>query len=179
MSKVLNVLWAISGVLVIAAGVSFIFNPLTGFVITEYIVGGVLILIGLISVFAYMGVHKELFGAGWILAEGLISIIFGSLICFSQFGNLLYSFTIAMALGIWLMFSGISQISRSLELHKLSAKGWGVPMFFGIICLIASISFFFNPVVSVVGATSYLFAIVMTIAGISIISRCFVKDIER
>ncbi len=179
MSKVLKVLWVICGALVILGGISFIYNPLAGFLITEYIIGGALILVGIISIFAYIKAHKEMFGAGWILAEGLISLVLGSLICFSGIGDLLFSFTIAMALGIWLMFSGVSQISRSMELHKLGAKGWGWPMFFGIVCLIAAVSFFFNPVSSAIGTVNFLLSVVMIIAGVSLISRCFVKDIEE
>lgn len=179
MNKFLKVLWVIMGVLIIVGGVAFFFNPLSAFVITEVIVGSILMCVGVISIIAYATTQKVMLGAGWVLAEGILSLLIGFLICFSGKSEAIFAITISMALGLWLLFSGISQISRSMDLHKLGAKGWGWITAWGIICVLAALSFFCTPIASAIGTVGYLSGFVMIIGGIGVITRCLARDIEE
>lgn len=178
MKVLTKVLWAIAGIALILAGCMAFFNPLAAFLVFEYICGGALILSGVLSIIAYIATNKVMLGAGWVLADGIISLLLGLLICFSRYNDQIFSITISMALGLWLMFSGVSETSRSFDLKKLGAKGWGWLTAWGIICIICAVSIFCTPITSAIGITSFIEGIALILGGIAVMSRCLTRDIE-
>lgn len=173
-----KVLWIISAILLILGGVIFFYNPLPAFIFTEYVVGGVLVLSGILNIIAYIRTHKVMLGGGWILAEGVLSLVLGALIFFSKYNEALFAITLSVSLGVWLLVSGISNFSRSVDLHKLGAKGWGWLTFWGIICIIAAVAFFCHPVAAAVGSVGWMTGFVMILGGISALVKCLARDIE-
>lgn len=178
MKTFLKVLWVIAGIVLILGGCAAFFNPLKAFVLTEVIFGAALMISGVVSIIAYIRTHKVIMGAGWILADGILTLILGALICFSHYSNGLFAITISAFLGLWLLFTGISQTTRSFDLHKLGAHGWGWLTAWGVICIIGGVAVFCNPVITAVGTTSFISGIVLILGGVAAFSRCLARDIE-
>ena len=178
MNTFVKVLWVIAGIVLILGGCAAFFNPLSAYVVTEVIFGAALIISGIVSIIAYARTSKVMMGAGWVLADGILSLILGALICFSRYNEGLFAITISTFLGLWLLFSGSSETIRSFDLHKLGAKGWGWLTAWGIICILGGIAVFCNPVITAVGTTSFLSGFILIAGGIAAITRCFTKDIE-
>ena len=178
MKTFLKVLWVIAGIVLILGGCAAFFNPFKAFVVTEVILGAALIISGIVSIIAYIRTQKHMLGAGWILAEGILSLILGLLICCSKYSNGLFAITVSTFLGLWLLFSGVSQMIRSFDLHKLGAHGWGWITAWGIICIIGGVAVFCNPVITAVGTASFLSGIVLILGGIAALARCLTRDIE-
>lgn len=178
MKTFLKVLWVIAGIVLILGGCAAFFKPFKAFVVTEVILGAALIISGIVSIIAYIRTQKHMLGAGWILAEGILSLILGLLICFSKYSNGLFAITVSTFLGLWLLFSGVSQMIRSFDLHKLGAHGWGWITAWGIICIIGGVAVFCNPVITAVGTASFLSGIVLILGGIAALARCLTRDIE-
>lgn len=178
MKTFLKVLWVISGIVLILGGCVAFFNPFKAFVVTEVIFGAALIISGILSIIAYIRTQKYMLGAGWVLADGILSLILGLLICFSNYSDGLFAITVSTFLGLWLLFSGISQTIRSCDLHKLGAHGWGWLTAWGIICIFGGVAVFCNPVITAVGTTSFLSGIILILGGVAALTRCLTRDIE-
>lgn len=178
MKKFTKVLWAIAGIALLLGGAATFFNPIQTFVVTEYIIGGAFLLSGVLGIIAYFAGRNVMLGAGWVLADGILSIVFGGMICFGQYSKGFLAVTIGVLVGIWLIVTGINNLSRSFDMHRLRAKGWGWLTFWGILCIAAGVIVFCKPVVSAIGISNMLVGIAMFLGGITMLFRCFTRDIE-
>lgn len=186
MKTFIKVLWIIAGVVLIVGGIAAFFNPLAGITTFEAICGFALAVSGIMSIIAYCASSKVMLGAGWILAEGILSLILGGVILVASFSNgiiateitgMLAKF-VGWLLAFWLLFSGITHITRSVDLHKLSAKGWGWGLIWGILCIVCALGVFCQPVITALGTMSFVLGIILIVGGVSILARCFTRDIE-
>lgn len=186
MKTFVKVLWVIAGVILIGSGLTSFFNPLSGITTFEVICGFALAASGVMSIVAYCASSKVMLGAGWVLAEGILSLILGGIILVAGFSDGIIATEItgvlAMFVGwllaFWLLFSGVTHITRSVDLHKLRAKGWGWGLVWGILSIICALAVFCKPVITALGTMSVVLGIVLIIGGVSILSRCFTRDIE-
>ena len=183
MKVFVKVLWAIAGVVLILGGVSAFFNPVSAFIAWEYILGASFVISGLAGMIAYFAGRNVMFGAGWVLADGILSFIFGAMIIFGTYNRGFFlvamSEFISILVGVWLIISGVNSLSRSFDLHRLNASGWGWLTFWGIICILAGILAFCNPLTTAVGlVASMLIGLPLIIGGVAMLFRCFTTDIE-
>lgn len=188
MKTFIKVLWVIAGAALILGGCFAFASPLASLHIFQVICGSVLLVTGIISIIAYCASHRIMLGAGWILAEGIMSALMGGLILVAKFtggiihseyvSSAVFSIFFAMIIAFWLMFSGVNQLTRSFDLHKLGARGWGWGTIWGIICILGAIAVFCSPIVAAVGTITFLLGFALIVGGISVLSRCFSRDIE-
>lgn len=97
--------------LYIIAGVYLSMNPLLGVVSLTLVVAIFLVLEGVIEIALYLGL-RQLRHSGWILLNGIISLILGILI-WKQWPSS-SSWVIGTLVGISLIFSGVSRFMLSL-----------------------------------------------------------------
>lgn len=178
MKVFIKVLWAIAGIALIIAGAATFFNPLAAFLTVSYIIGGALIVSGLVGIIGYFAGRNVMLGAGWVLAEGILSVIFGAMICFGEYSKGFLAITMGVLVGIWLLVSGINSLTRSFDMHKLRAKGWGWLTVWGILCIAAGVVVFCKPVVTAIGIADMVIGIALFIGGVATLFRCFTRDIE-
>src|SRR5574344_743952 len=179
----LKIMWALGGIILILCGCSAFFNPMAGMVAFQTIIGAGLIISGILSIIGYAATQKILMGAGWILADGIMSLIFGGLIIFAMtYSDMLtaeftavVSVFIAVIIGVWLITTGVGQITRAVDLHKHNEKGWGWGIFFGIVSLLCAGAMFCKPVVMAMGTLSVFMGIILIVGGVSLVSRCFAR----
>lgn len=178
MKVFIKVLWAIAGVSLILAGAATFFNPVAAYVAISYIIGGALFISGFLDIIAYFSSRKVMLGAGWVLAEGILSVVFGAMICFSEYSKGFLAVTLGVLVGIWLLVSGINNLSRSFDMHRLGAKGWGWLTIWGILCIAAGVIVFCKPLIAAIGITEMVVGISLLIGGVATLFRCFTRDIE-
>ena len=87
MKVFVKVMWVIAGIALIIGGVSAFFNPISAFLMWEYILGGAFVVSGLAGILAYFAGRNVMLGAGWVLADGILSIIFGGMIIFGKYSE--------------------------------------------------------------------------------------------
>ena len=179
MKVFVKVMWVIAGIALIIGGVSAFFNPISAFLMWEYILGGAFVVSGLAGILAYFASRNVMLGAGWVLADGILSIIFGGMIIFGKYSEGFLAITVSAIVGIWLIISGVNNLSRSFDMHRLGAKGWGWLTFWGLICIIGGVLVFCNPLVSAVGIVSgLLIGLPLIVGGVAMLFRCLTTDIE-
>lgn len=68
-------------------GLLFVFNPLLAFIALPYFIGSWMFLVGVLKVLAAFFLRKVIQGRGFVMAAGLLSLLFGSLLLFSPFAR--------------------------------------------------------------------------------------------
>lgn len=115
-------------------------------------------------------------GAGWLLLDGILTILLSLFLLFNM------GFT-ALALpyifGMWVMFSGISKFVNSFDLRRFGVRGWGWIMALGIVMTIVGFAAFLDPVLSALAMT-VIMGVMFIMSGISdivhaILSNRFLK----
>lgn len=117
-----------------------------------------------------------MFGAGWLLLDGILTILLSLFLLFNM------GFT-ALALpyifGMWVMFSGISKFVNSFDQRRFGVRGWGWIMALGIVMTIVGFAAFLDPVLSALAMT-VITGVMFIMSGISdivhaILSNRFLK----
>jgi uncharacterized membrane protein HdeD (DUF308 family) len=107
-----SVLWQILlAVLYIAAGIYLLMNPLLGVVSLTLVLAVFLILEGIIEIALYFKLRGSRH-AGWVLLDGIITLVLGILIWRQWPSSSVW--VIGTLIGISLIFSGISRVMLSL-----------------------------------------------------------------
>ena len=111
-SSVGSVLWKVLlALLYIAAGIYLLINPVLGVVSLTLVLAVFLVLEGVIEIAFYFG-SRGLGHSGWVLLDGIITLILGILIWRRWPSSSVW--VIGTLIGISLIFSGISRVMLSL-----------------------------------------------------------------
>ena len=97
---------------------------------------------GIMDVVTYIGVGGALPGSGWILADGILTII----LSFFVLGNQAFTaVSLPFIFGIWIIFSGITRLVNAMEFQRVGAQGWGWMIVHGILDILFGILCFLEP----------------------------------
>ena len=144
MSTLSRVLWVISGVLLMAAGVMALFNPSFALGYLAILIGITMLISGIVDIGIYAKTSRVLLGSGWILADGILSVILALILLFNQ---TVTAVTIPFVFGMWLVFTGVSKAISSFDLKYLQVTGWGWFLALGILLAVGGVLCFIKPVV--------------------------------
>lgn len=126
--------------------------------------------IGLCFLLSFIFNRKWYFRPGWTLAQGFYLIIMGVLCLYSFDRELSDSMNLMFAM--WAMFSGVTQISSSIQLRALEFTKWWRILCCGFINLIAFAYFIINPFSDII-ALFTSFGIYILAAGIICLAEPF------
>lgn len=108
-------LWSLSGVLYLAAGVFALINPVAGAVILTVLLGGSLIALGSLRLWLWFQNRAQV-GWQWLALSGLFSLLAGLLIAIGWPENSL--FILGLILAIDLLFQGWGVLWIGLALRR-------------------------------------------------------------
>lgn len=160
-STVYKVLWLISGILLIVAGVFCIINPQATLLSLAIVLGVFMLVSGILNIVAFAGAHNEIFGSGWLLVEGILNCIIGVFLLFNEWITVA---ALPFIFGMWVLFSGLCRLIGSFDMKKLGLRSWGWMLFFGILGIAIGIFSFFKPFVAML-AISILVGIYLILEG--------------
>ena len=138
-----RVLWVIAGVLLIIMGIISIADPTFAVGYLAFLIGISMLISGVVDIALYAKTHDYIAGAGWILADGILTVILALFILFNQ---LLTAVALPLVFGMWLIFTGVSRSISSFELKKLNVTGWGWFLALGILLIVVGFISFLEPV---------------------------------
>ena len=160
-----RVLWAIIGILLSAAGCICLWNPGIALSTISIFLGVIVLFSGIVDIVIFAKGNHLLFGAGWFLVDGILSIILSLFILWNQVFTAL---TLPLILGMWLIFSGLSRFVHSFELRNFGVRGWGWITVIGLLMTVVGFISFMNPVVGIIAVTA-LCGILLVFQGIGFI----------
>ena len=166
-----RILWIIAGVLLIIAGVYCLCNPDVGLMTLSLYIGIAMLISGIIDIVIFAKWNGQMFGAGWFLADGILTVLLALFLLFNQAFTML---SLPFIFGMWLLFSGISYFVNSFELQSFGVKGWGWLTALGIVLAVIGFFSFFDPIADMF-ALSILIGIFLICEGIAAILRACIS----
>ena len=133
--------------------------------------GVILPISGVADLVIFAKTRNDVGGAGWILADGILTVILSLFLLFHQ----MLVVSSPVIFGMWLIFSGVSKMIISFDLKTAGARGWGWFPFLESCSRSAASSRFVKPVAAAV-ALGVLIGITLIIHGIIVVVKGFLAD---
>ena len=165
-SRTMRILNIISGILLIAAGIYCLCNQDVAAMSAGIILGLFMLASGIVMIVIYSGTRRFILGAGWLLLDGIITVIFSLFLLTNQWLSMM---SLPFMLTVWLLFSGVSRFVSAFDLKALGMRGWGWILALGIVLLVFGVICMMDPWVSVV-AVGVTVGLVFILEGIGTIA---------
>ncbi|HBJ17760.1 MAG TPA: hypothetical protein DDY90_07580 [Clostridiales bacterium] len=164
-SKSMRVLNIISGVLLIVAGVYCLCNQDVAAMTAGLLLGVFMLVSGVIEIIVFASTAGLLIGSGWLLLDGVLTVILSLFLLFNQWFTML---SLPFLFALWLLFSGISRFVSAFDLRAMGVRGWGWVLTIGILLMVAGFICMMDPWVSV-AAIGLTVGLVFLLEGVSAI----------
>ena len=172
-SKSMKVLNIIAGVLLIVAGIYCLCNQDIAAMTAGVMVGIFMLLSGVIEIVVFATTSGLLFGSGWLLLDGVLTVILSLFLLFNQWFTMM---SLPFLFTLWLLFSGISRFASAFDLRAFGVRGWGWILTIGIILMVAGFICMMDPWVSV-AAIGLTVGLAFLLEGISsIVYACIPRS---
>ncbi len=172
-SKTMKVLNIIAGVLLIAAGVYCLCNQDIAALTAGLMVGIFMLVSGVIEIVVFAATSGVLFGSGWLLLDGILTVILSLFLLFNQWFTMM---SLPLLFTVWLLFSGISRFVSAFDLRAFGVRGWGWVLAIGILLILVGFLCMMDPWVSV-AAIGLTVGLVFLLEGISsIVYACIPRN---
>ena len=163
--KTVRILNIVAGILLIAAGIYCLCNEDVAVLSAGLMLGIFMLAAGIAEIVVFAGTSGGLIGSGWLLLDGVLTVIMSLFLLFNQWFTLL---SLPFLFTVWLMFSGISRFVSAFDLHALGVRGWGWVLAVGILLMVAGFICMMDPWVSA-AAVGVTVGLVFLLEGISAI----------
>ena len=164
-TKTVRILNIVAGILLIAAGIYCLCNEDVAVLSAGLMLGVFMLAAGIAEIVVFAGTSGMLIGSGWLLLDGVLTVIMSLFLLFNQWFTLL---SLPFIFTVWLMFSGISRFVSAFDLHALGVRGWGWVLAVGIMLMVAGFICMMDPWVSA-AAVGVTVGLVFLLEGISAI----------
>ncbi len=141
-----RVLWFISGILEIAAGIFCILSPETAMLGFAYFLGISVVLYGISTIAYYCCGGRLFFGSFWVLLDGILSTALGCVVLFTG-GKLAIAAAMPFIFGVWMACKGLVALAHSFDAKKLFVDKWYLLTIFGAFCIVLGVLSFIKPIV--------------------------------
>ena len=133
-TKTVRILNIVAGILLIAAGIYCLCNEDVAVLSAGLMLGIFMLAAGIAEIVVFAGTSGVLIGSGWLLLDGVLTVIMSLFLLFNQWFTLL---SLPFIFTVWLMFSGISRFVSAFDLHALGVRSWGWVLAVGILLMAA------------------------------------------
>ncbi len=172
-SKTMKILNIIAGVLLSAAGAYCLCNQDIAALTAGLMVGIFMLVSGVIEIVVFAATSGVLFGSGWLLLDGILTVILSLFLLFNQWFTMM---SLPLLFTVWLLFSGISRFVSAFDLRAFGVRGWGWVLAIGILLILAGFLCMMDPWVSV-AAIGLTVGLVFLLEGISsIVYACIPRN---
>ena len=178
-----NAYWIISGIFLALAALWSAVAELNNIMGAGTVSGIALVVFGVISTLTAFTYGIRANGSGWLLMEGVVSFFMGLAHIFTYVDYALFTVDLVYIMGLWLMFLGISQVSRMSK--KSRGFGRAVSVMMGIAAVLGGLSLYIKPIADLmqISAGGYLQVYSTTfqflIAALTVVSRLLIKDSKK
>ena len=171
--KTIKLLNVIAGVLLIALGIYCLCNQDVAAMTAGLMVGIFMLVSGIIEIIVFAATNGVMFGSGWLLLDGVLTVILSLFLLFNQWFTMM---SLPFLFTLWLLFSGISRFVSAFDLRAFDVRGWGWVLAMGIILMIAGFICMMDPWVSV-AAIGLTVGLVFLLEGVSsIVYACIPRN---
>ena len=164
-TKTVRILNIVAGILLIAAGIYCLCNEDVAVLSAGLMLGIFMLAAGIAEIVVFAGTSGVLIGSGWLLLDGVLTVIMSLFLLFNQWFTML---SLPFLFTLWLLFSGVSQCVSSFDLRALGVRAWGWILAVGILLTLAGFICLMDPWVSA-AAVGVTVGLVFLLEGVSAI----------
>ncbi len=156
MKKVNSMRWfmLVAGILMIILGIWTIFTPVANLVSIAIFISVALLVSGISEIAAYFGEDQKKH-SGWVLAGGILNLLFGVWLLFGRNMAVMAS-SLPFVFAVWVACAGMMRAVGSFSLKELGSKQWGWVLALGILEALLGFALMYFPVLSMVMITVLL-----------------------
>lgn len=125
----------ISAILFLILGIILILYPNSVVKFITYILGAIVIILGLSKLLSYFKTKKE-FNNTNELALAVVLIVIGII---TMFLSSVIEFVVRLIIGGWLLYNGILKLILTFKVKELDIKTWYIPLISSIIMLVCGL----------------------------------------
>lgn len=163
----IRIVWLICGIAMVIAGIVCLANQSLAYATLTMMVGIIMLFAGISDIVMYANCRNSTSGAGWFLADGILTILLAFIMMFDQFFT---AMVIPFIFSFWLMMTGITRTINSFDLKKLGVGGWGWLLALGILMIALGFISLFSPV-STAFALAMVVGIVFIFEGVNAVIK--------
>lgn len=165
MKKSTTILWFLASILMIVAGIVCFCLPVdTTMSVFAYIVGAIVLLIGIVEIVGFF-TTAGFIGGGAFLADGIITTILGIILLANE--GVVAGF-IPFIFAMWFIIEGISELSLSISASKYHVPYWWTLLILSILEIVFGFLTFFDPIGGAISMT-ILVGTFLVVHGISML----------
>lgn len=146
MKKWSQVLWLLSAILLIGAGVICIMNPITALSSIAWIIAIAILFEGISDIIGYFFFRDTYFSNAWLLIDGILSVIMA--VYLIGYNNITAAIIPYIFSG-WLLVTSLAKFINSFKMKRFNFTNWNWMCALGIVGFAFSIFAFFNPSLAV------------------------------
>ena len=152
-NPLVKILWLVSGIILIFAGIIIMFNPTGTLETIAFVLSLALLISGVFSIITFIVSHDQVFGAGWVLADGILDILIAAVL----FLNTGVATNVLLCIfAMWALFTGISRIITSFDLKKLQIPSWFWMLIAGIAITVLGFLSFIEPLAAAITISIFI-----------------------
>ncbi len=164
-TKTIRILNIVAGVLLVAAGIYCLCNQDVAVLSAGVLLGVFMLAAGIAEIAVFAGASRLLIGSGWLLLDGVLTVMMSLFLLFNQWFTLL---SLPLLFTLWLLFSGVSRFVSAFDLRALGVRAWGWVLAVGVVLMIGGFICMMDPWVSV-AAMGVTVGLVFILEGVSAI----------
>ena len=164
-----RILWLLAGALLIAAGIVALASPQETLAALAVFMGIAMLVSGMFNIVFFCTTHDYTFGAGWLLADGILTTLVAVLVLGNRW---LAVSALPFVLGMWFLCAGIVRFLNALDIKKLGIRGWPWLMLIGVLETVGGFLSFLNPIATgkIMGI---LIGVLLILRGLGAVLMCF------
>ncbi len=140
----MRVVSIILGILLVLAGMFMVVTPGATYASMSWVIGFLLILVGVNELAQYFAAGKTGKRSTWELVGGILSLVLGALVLFNPMLGIFVELSMTYAFDIWLIIGGILRIARAFEMRKTKEKNWGWVLTMAILSVVVGVYALFH-----------------------------------
>jgi uncharacterized membrane protein HdeD (DUF308 family) len=117
-------------------------NPIENYIALSVLFSMVIFVSGIFEIIFAISNSKLIRGWGWMLTSGIFDLIIGIILLTKE--NITMSI-LPFIFGIWLVFRGISQVSRGILIKQAHFKNWGWSIVGGFFVVLFGFMVIYSP----------------------------------
>ncbi|MBR3181819.1 MAG: DUF308 domain-containing protein [Eggerthellaceae bacterium] len=172
--KVLKIIGVAIGIALVVGGIYCLITPVETFGALGWLIGFIMMVEGVSSVFTWNERRRIGFADGWTLAGAIISIILGAFVIGSMAIQFAIDAFLAYLVAFWLVLSGVARIVAAFSLRKIQRAGndvgtnWVLLLLLGALIVAMGVACFLHPAFAMAGV-GIILGIAVIITGCSIV----------
>lgn len=159
----------IFGILMVILGCVLFATPGTNSLILAYVVCFLMVVYGIAEIAYYVSHRKGHIVSGWVLADGIITVILGILLLFIPSMQIL---TMSIVFAVWVLFTGVTRTASAFSAMDMGVSNWGWSMAAGVIGILLGIWLLCDPLLAIM-SIGFLVPLAFIMEGISGIATFF------